>query len=245
MSKRLEILSGPEWQRVLAYARDLNILNAESQSDSVLGIRLGNVLVAAGWTVFTSQDYARACTAIREHYAAKEQQVEVTEEQAFEKGLGDVWYNVASIINMARTAYEYSQSKNPKAALSGYTRGCGRNAEHMARAYEYWQADWFADTDPRAKTPHDCLTLFALASLSKLQAHEAYNYWRDHSSDMTYFQVLEYVKDLKNKKRPKDDWQYHKYRRDVLRDLHQMQDTAAGTRQATIEGIISTVKEKL
>src|SRR5687767_12369228 len=107
MTARLPILDGPEWQRVIAFARDLNIPNAETQTDTAFGIRLGNVLKAKGWTAFDKQDFDRACSVIQDYYYAKSQKSEMGESEGFEIGASLTSYSVAVLVKAARLAHEH------------------------------------------------------------------------------------------------------------------------------------------
>lgn len=140
MTARLEILDGDEWVRLLAFAAELPGVNYDGNGTR-LGIRLGNVLAAAGWNSFTSQDYARACAMIRDHYDAKlTAPPAMTEEEAFHDGETKVWYSTANLIDMARAAHK---QRHNNAALRGYSLAYGRSAKRMADAVEWWP-EWCA-----------------------------------------------------------------------------------------------------
>lgn len=245
MDKKLplpfQILDGSEWTRVIAFARDLNIPNADNQTDTALGIRLSNVLKAAGWTQFTSHDYDRACTVIREHYAAKlTAPPAMTEEEAFMLAEKCDELSTQLLIQKARLAYEHRHNKD---AMSGFTVAWGYRARHMARAVEMFP-DWLQEPQQRATSVNDCLILFLISSLDNQDANECYNYWREYTG-RTFFEMYQYVQDLKARKRVKDHEQYPEHRRTTLRGLKKMQDTAKGERQEVIQGVINTVREKL
>lgn len=240
MKTKLEILDGDEWVRLLVFAAELPGVNYDGNGTR-LGIRIKNILAAAGWTQFLSTDYERACSAIQEHYDAKlTASPAMTEEQAFHDGETKVWYSTANLIDMARAAHK---QRHNNAALRGYSMAYGRSAKRMADAVEWW-SEWFATESPRAQTPQDCLILFALAGLGKEPSQAAYLYWVDHS-DLSYFQVLEFIAEIKAQFRLRDFGQYGAHKRGVVRGLGKMQDTAKGERQGVIQGVIETVRSKL
>lgn len=240
MTARLPILDGDQWSRVIAFARDLNITDSETQTDTAFGIRLGNVLKGKGWVVFDYQDFDRACTIIREHYAAKAQQPAMTEEEAFMLAEKCDELSTQLLIQKARLAYEHRHNKD---AMSGFTAAWGYRARHMARAVEMFP-EWLQEPQPRATSVSDCLILFLISSLDNQDANECYNYWREYTG-RTFFEMYQYVQDLKARKRVKDHEQYPEHRRTTLRGLKKMQDTAKGARQEVIQGVIETVREKL
>lgn len=235
MTAHFEILSGDEWQRVLAYARDLK------RDPNYNGNRLVNVLRKAGWSQFTSQDFSRACAVLEKHYAEKEQQSELGESEGFKIGAALAEYSVSVLIKAAQIAHEHRHS--PK-FLRGLSAGLGGySASQMAKAAELWP-DWLLDEPLRASTVDECRTLFTLASLPKEQAQSAYLYWRDHLN-LTFWEMYQYVQEAKAQNRLQDFGKYPAHRRETLRGLGRMKETAGNGKLEVIEQVIETVKEKL
>jgi hypothetical protein len=235
MTKRFDVLDGYEWVRVLDYAADL------TGDPNYNGNRLINVLRKAGWTQFTSQDFSRACAVLEKHYAAKAQQSELGESDGFKIGAALAEYSVSVLIKAAQIAHEHRHS--PK-FLRGLSAGLGGySASQMAKAAELWP-EWFAEVAPRASTVDECRTLFTLASLPKEQAQVAYLYWRDHLN-MTFWEMYQYVQEVKAQNRLQDFGKYPAHRRETLRGLGRMKETAGNGKLEVIEQVIETVKEKL
>jgi hypothetical protein len=233
MTKRFDILNSDEWIRLITFAADLT-------GENYNGNRLVNVLCKAGWSQFTSQDYARACAVLEAHYTAKAQQAE-SESDGFSIGAALAEYSVSVLIKAAQIAYEHRHS--PK-FLRGLSAGLGGySASQMAKAAELWP-EWFAEVAPRASTVDECRTLFALASLPKEQAQVAYLYWRDHLN-LTFWEMYQYVQEVKAQNRLRDFGKYPAHRRETLRGLVRMKETAGNGKLEVIEKVIETVKEKL
>lgn len=234
MKRNFEILDGDGWIRLITFAADLT-------GEKYNGNRLVNVLRKAGWSQFTSQDYARACSVLEARYAAKAKRVPLTEEDAFLLAEQYDEGDAERLILKARLAHEY---RDDKAAMNGFTASWGYRARWMVRACELFP-DWLLHDSPRAKSVSDCLILFVIASLeSDEDAETDYNYWCDDSS-LNFFKMYQYVKDLKASKRTSDKPRYPMARRKALDQLHEMKDSAGNGKQEIIQGVIETVKEKL
>jgi hypothetical protein len=235
MTKRFEILDPHEWIRLIVFAQELT-------QEAYNGYRLRNTLLAEGWDQFTAADYARACAVLEEHYKEKAHQSEMMgESEGFEIGLQLSRYSVQVLIDAANIAHAHRRS--PK-FLRGLSAGLGGySASQMAKAAELWP-EWFASDSPRASTVDECRTLFTLASLPKDQAQSAYLYWRDHFS-LTFWEMYQYVQEIKAQNRLRDFGKYPAHRRETLRGLGRMKETAGDGKLEVIEKVIETVKERL
>lgn len=240
MTTRLPILDGDSWSRVIAFARDLNIKDAETQTDMAFGIRLGNVLKAKGWTAFDTEDFGRACSVIQDYYYTKSQKSEMGESEGFEIGASLTSYSVAVLVRAARIAHEHR--RNPD-FLRGLSAGVGYSASQMAKAASLWP-ELLLDEPACVQGVDECRVLFALASLPKEHAMIGYLKWRGDSS-LTFYQMYQWVLERRSLLRIKDHAQYPVHRRKALGELRNMRETAKGERQEVIQGVIETVRSKL
>jgi len=227
-----EILSGDEWQRVLAFVRDLK------HDPNYNSNRLVNVLRKAGWSQFTSQDYARACAVLEAHYKAKDAAPQLTEEQAFHEGEQLESYDIAIWLQKARRCYA---NRDNKKALKGYALAFGSSARCMARAVHLWPKHFDKDNLSTASVA-EIRSLFALASIENdEQARQAYDFWSERS--MSYWDTLQYVDELRSKKRKTETEQYKEARRSTKSNLKRMKMNAPDGKVEKIQGVIQEVEK--